>query len=278
MAVQGFDDFKQRVSNPSASVVNAVSSLPSGNASHQDHAYMSGWSQSSAAATPEKPGTNPTTAVVLDYTDTNNIADSIWHPAEVVERTMIASIAMNMDTSSLTPTSGLLIDRLSHQGGLVANITTLQTTNLPTAPLTRYTDGVGVFCAIHWHAAGSTTNAVISVKYTNERGESGRDGAFYCADTPVLDCLQLMLMADGDTGVRSVESIQLDVSTGSAGNIGITLFKPLCHIPYLASPVLATDLVGWNQSIDPQAHLEIVWANGTSAIVGMVTQISYMDV
>jgi len=40
-----------------------------------------------------------------------------------------------------------------------------------------------------------------------------------------------MSLADGDTGVRSVEGVTVAATTGTAGNFGVTLFKPIFMMP-----------------------------------------------
>ena len=49
-----------------------------------------------------------------------------------------------------------------------------------------------------------------------------------------------MALADGDLGVRSVESVTVTATTGTAGNFGITLFKPLIALPVPMSSYLLT--------------------------------------
>jgi hypothetical protein len=39
------------------------------------------------------------------------------------------------------------------------------------------------------------------------------------------------LLASGDSGVRSVQSVQLSISTGTAGNFGLTLLRRIAEIP-----------------------------------------------
>lgn len=138
----------------------------------------------------------------------------------------------------ITPTnfgSLMLIDRLSHQGGLSGTSVTTQTTNLPTAALPRYTSGEGVMMALEIYSAlGSTTAANATVSYTNQAGVSGRTSkiaiiggsADFNASRFIIIPLQ-----DDDTGVRSVQSVTLSANTGSAGNFGVTLFKPLLLFP-----------------------------------------------
>lgn len=130
----------------------------------------------------------------------------------------------------------ILCDRLSHQGGLSGFVSTPQTTNLPTAALTRYTSGAGVFAAIEIYTAVGSTATTATVSYTNQAGTSGRTSkavAFGGANNNAASQFFPLPLADGDTGVQAVASLTLAAGTATAGNIGITLFKPLMLLPNL---------------------------------------------
>lgn len=124
-----------------------------------------------------------------------------------------------------------IIDRLSHQGGLVANTTATQTTNLPTAALTRYTNGIGVMIGITIYSSFTLTTT-ISLTYTNQSGVNGRTSPAI-AFSGNIGNFYVVPLQQGDTGVRSVESVTLAAASANVGNFGIMLFKPVCM---LASP------------------------------------------
>lgn len=144
----------------------------------------------------------------------------------------------------------ILCDRLSHQGGLSGIVTTPQTTNLPTAALTRYTSGVGVMCGLEIYTAVGTTATTVTASYTNQAGTAGQttlavpfggNGAGATARRIVL-----LPNAAGDNGFRAVASVTVLATTGTAGNFGVTLFKPLLFLPhgqsegFLANVVMGT--------------------------------------
>lgn len=138
-----------------------------------------------------------------------------------------AEIGTRYGTASTTM---LLVDRLSHSGGLSGTVTTAQTTNLPTAALTRYTSGEGVMMAILIQTGIGGTATTISVSYTNSAGTSGRTSP----SIPLGGNNQeygmrviILPLEVGDTGVRSVESVTLAATTGAAGDFGIVLFRPI---------------------------------------------------
>jgi hypothetical protein len=142
--------------------------------------------------------------------------------------------------------SHLVCDRLSHQGGLSGTAAGAQTTNLPTAALTRYTSGVGVFAALEIYSTVGTTATTVTASYTNESGSSGRTSpamAFGGTNEREVGRIVVLPLQSGDVGVRSVESVTLAGTTGSVGNFGVTLFRPLAFMP-------AANIGGWNYLYD----------------------------
>jgi len=141
----------------------------------------------------------------------------------------------------------IVVDLLNVSGGLSAILTTEQTTGLPTAPLTRYFSGEGVFAGlITWEAIGSASTTV-SINYTYQNGISERTSPLASFSTNIgadrnVARIFLMPLASGDTGVQSVKSVTLSSSTGTAGNFGVILFKPLSMIA-LNNETVAFDAV-----------------------------------
>jgi hypothetical protein len=78
-----------------------------------------------------------------------------------------------------------------------------------------------------------TTQTTVTVSYTNSAGVSGRistattiGGGFY-REVGVLLPIPLQ---GADKGIRSIESVTVAGTTGSAGNFGVCMFKPLAMI------------------------------------------------
>jgi hypothetical protein len=118
---------------------------------------------------------------------------------------------------------------------LSGTVTTAQTTNLPTAALTRYTSGVGVMASLEITTAVGTTATTATVSYTNSAGVAGRTSpavTFGGTNDRQASQVQLVPLQAGDVGVRSVESVTLAASTGTAGAFGVTLFRPLAALPW----------------------------------------------
>jgi len=169
---------------------------------------------------------NPTTSIALDKNSDYSIG-----PIPDTASGKINILGARINTSGAAGMSLMWMDLLNISGGLNATLTTQQTTNLPTAALTRYTSGEGVWIALVIHTQIGTTATTITVSYTNQAGTSGRT-------TPVVTfgstgyrearSFIILPLQAGDTGVRSVESVTLAATTGTAGAFGVALFKPVC--------------------------------------------------
>lgn len=166
-------------------------------------------------------GSAPTTAAVPTRSTTGAMGQN--NPA-ANQHIVRASI------NGQSPSVWWLVDRLSHQGGLSGTATGAQTTNLPTAALTRYTDGVGVLMGLTIYTQIGVSATTVTCSYTNEGGTAGRTSlATDFGGTSFREASRLILMPlqEGDSGVRSVESVTLAASTGTVGNFGVTLFRPI---------------------------------------------------
>lgn len=183
-------------------------------------------------------GSTPSTAAALSGTSTGaRLLSRTYKAPSSVER-WLARISAQHYFNGGGVAEGLLIDRLSHQGGLSGTVTTAQTTNLPTAALTRYTSGVGVMIGLEIYTQIGTTATTVTVSYTNQAGTSGRTSlarVFGGTNFREVNRIMPIPLADGDTGARSVESVTVLATTGTAGNFGVTLYKPLVVLPPLAA-------------------------------------------
>jgi hypothetical protein len=167
----------------------------------------------------------PTASVALDKTAAQSIG-----PIPGATSGKLQILGGRFNTSSTAGATVVAIDLLNVSGGLSGTVTTEQTTNLPTAALTRHTGGDGVMIGIVIYTAVGTTATTISVRYTNQAGTANRVstvtafGATGFREAARL--IQIPLQA-GDTGARSVEGVTVTATTGTAGNFGVCLFKPL---------------------------------------------------
>jgi hypothetical protein len=120
------------------------------------------------------------------------------------------------------------LDRLVHHGGLSGVVTTEQTTNLPTAALPRYTSGEGVHAFLEIYSPVGVTATTVTVRYTNSAGTPNRTSqaaVFGGTGNREASVLIPIMLAAGDTGIRSVEGVTVLATTGAAGNFGVTLAR-----------------------------------------------------
>lgn len=130
----------------------------------------------------------------------------------------------------------MLVDRLAQIGGLSGTVTTAQTVSFPS--LTRYTNGVGVLAAVEISTAVGATATTLTMNYTNQAGTSGQISqpiVFGGSLNNAARVTQPISLALGDSGVQAVASVTVLATTGTAGNFGITLYKPLAMWPSMSA-------------------------------------------
>lgn len=165
-----------------------------------------------------------TTPVTLDKTSAESIG-----PIPLIESGSLQLLGATLKSSGISGLSVILVDLLNLQGGIDSSITGSQTTNLPTAALTRYTSGVGVMAGVYIQNQVGATATTFTVSYTNQAGTSGQTStATVIGGTLFREAGSIIPipLAAGDTGVKSVDSIDLAASLGGIA-IGVCLFKPL---------------------------------------------------
>lgn len=212
MAVSTYTDYLTRL-NQTVDVVFQKNMISAASA------YSSSWTRAQNA------GATPSTSVAP--TDTTTGAMNL--ETEIGKATNQYVIAGFAGVSGSTG-QFIICDRLSHSGGLSGIVTTAQTTNLPTAALTRYTSGAGVMIGLEMYTSIGATATTATVSYTNQSGTSGRTTKdVVVGGSGLANAGRIILcpLQDGDTGVQSVQSVTLAATTGTAGDFGVTLFKPL---------------------------------------------------
>lgn len=131
-----------------------------------------------------------------------------------------------------------IYDRVWSCSGFSGTVTTAQAvTGFPT--LTRPdSNGTGLEIWIECYTATGATASFITVQYTNQAGTSGRNtvSTAHIISMPANRMYQVPLQS-GDKGVRSVQSVTLSSTTGSAGNFGVTLMERIATIPLTTANV-----------------------------------------
>lgn len=175
---------------------------------------------------------DPGTVATSAETYTNTTVGAVGQP-DPVGSYYLVSASFALHDSQAGGGSGaalVLIDRLVTVGGLVGNVITAQTVNTPSLP--RYTTGAGVWAMVEGFGnSGSAGNVTMS--YTNQAGTASRTSKAI-GFTAGQNSARIIPLQATDTGVRSVQSATLTASTGTAGNWGITLFRPITFLPLAA--------------------------------------------
>jgi len=165
----------------------------------------------------------------------------------------------------------MLVDRLVHHGGLSGIVAGSQATNLPTATIPRGTGSyTGIMAAIEIYGAIGTTTSLVSGSYLNQNGSVSTFKATTIGTGVFNKVGQMIILPlyDGDTGVQQVNNIALSVSTATAGNFGVTLFRPLMTwaIPNIGGQQLVFDAITSNAmqltAIENGACLHYIWMTG----------------
>jgi len=124
----------------------------------------------------------------------------------------------------------VLYDRLADISGLSGTVTTAQ--NTTGLSVTRYTgtESVGNQIWLEIYTIVGATGTTATVSYTNQAGTSGRTSkAVVFGGTGRREATRHIRvpLADGDTGVRSVESVTLAATTGTAGDFGVVIAREI---------------------------------------------------
>lgn len=129
-----------------------------------------------------------------------------------------------------------LYDRLLHTSGLSGSAITLQTVN--TIPFTRggpegFINGEDVELFLEVYAALGTVAANLTVNYTDPGGTARSSVVALAATTlnSIARMWRIPTYDGGFKGFKSVQSVQLSISTGAAGNWGLTFARRLAELP-----------------------------------------------
>jgi hypothetical protein len=184
-------------------------------------------------------------------------------------------------------TSGVFIlyDRLYHIGGLSGTSTADQTVqgSTPSPALTRNTGGAGNFAFAEIYTIVGTTATNITMTYTNQAGTTGQTAVTFIGSTAAREVTRAIRfpLAAGDTGIRAVEKVKLTATTGTLGNFGITIARPIAWIP-----VGAAGTGGWRDyttglpgipAIDPDACLSLLHIPGAALATELYGAMTFVE-
>lgn len=204
----------------------------------------------------------------------NDITALMYVPLSNSKQMWIGDLEFSLGcVTAGTRVSAVLYDRLVHSGGLVGNVTTEQTTNLPTATLPRYTSAVGVIPFLECYTTIGTVTTTATIRYTNQDGTANRVSQAVAIVTNInnsSDCLTAFPLQDGDTGCQSVQGFTMAGASTSAGVMGITLMKRLVGMPPDTGSMVERQayrsclLGGGVVEVMAGAYLQMVWTCSTS--------------
>jgi hypothetical protein len=123
----------------------------------------------------------------------------------------------------------VLADRLYHSSGFSGTNTGVQSVTSPPALTRPDNTGANNELWIEWYAATGSGSYNLSVIYKDQLGNS-QTTTFAFQVSPAVGQMQPVPLVAGSTGVRSITSVQLSGSTGTAGNFGLTILRRLGEI------------------------------------------------
>lgn len=145
------------------------------------------------------------------------------------------------------PSQLMLVDMQGYYPGISMNVATLQT--LTGTPTLRYTNGDGIRASLVVVTTAGATAHNLSMTYTNQAGTGSRalPVTVSCTASAITPHVThsgtaannygpFLPLASGDSGIQSVQSVQLSAASG-AGTAALVLYKPLLTIPLVAASI-----------------------------------------
>ncbi len=179
------------------------------------------------------------------------------------------------------PGTLIVYDRLLHIGGLNGTLTTAQTV---AGSLTRNTGGVGNQIWVEIYTLIGTTATTITASYTNQAGTAGQTTVAASIGAAGLNEPQRIIplpLASGDNGVRAVASVTLAATTGTAGNFGVTIARPLLSVVVPAGGVGSVrDAISGLpsiQKVDTDACLALAWLAAGTTVPQFMGLLHFVD-
>jgi len=227
--------------------------------------YYSSWT---LPGLPSPPTTFPTTqAVPTDATQGALNIGMINAPGGGTLR------LMNWGQIFSSAATDTLYVRCVHMGGLVMNVTTLQSLTIDltaanTAGLCALDGSDVVWFLEVYTAGGATSPGTITITYTNQAGTGSKTTTITGAASffPVSKLIPIAVLASGDTSIKSIQSIQTSGNSGTAGNLGIVAMKRLSPPMYSGGnfgPYMDYAALGF-PAVPADACIQIVSFAGTT--------------
>lgn len=223
-----------------------------------------GWSSAWNAAGTPATGANPSSGIAGDV-PTNATLGALPLVNAASGTLSLARLFGVVTTAAGTRGTVLLYDRLWHNSGISATLTTAQTIN--SVALTR-PDANGARVEAWWqtYAAMGAGTPGVTLTYTDQAGNTGNTGlSGALATTMAAGRTGPFSMASGDTGVRSIQTWQAD-ATFTSGTIGLVLRRRIATLAVTHDGDIVTlDALGCALApIDAGSCLELVMLAGVT--------------
>lgn len=147
---------------------------------------------------------------------------------------MISYIGRMFLLSANSATDIQVHDRLEAMGGLSGTVTTAQTVGVDITD-GALVDRIGAAdysdCQwwLEWYADTGSTAVTATVTYTDRLGNTGKTATVSMSATRRTGMMLPIIPSDG-IPIRSVETVQLSATTGTAGNFGVTATRALSGV------------------------------------------------
>ena len=182
--------------------------------------------------------------------------------------------------SSLAAMTVEIHDRFMHMGGLNGTLTTAQTAgvdiaaNLASSNMAarigdaNYSD---IQWWLEWYTATGATAVTATVGVTYNDGSTGTLSAALAATRPasfMLPLNGLIPAADSGKYIRSVNTVTLSATTGTAGSFGVTATRPRMTLPLNISnktEVADWQMLGFPEIINSSCLFPLVLTSATSS-------------
>jgi hypothetical protein len=193
--------------------------------------YTSCWLLNHLAGNGSAPG-----ATARNPTNSTDGALPFTNPATGYKKYLIGS-----QVTSVNSGPHILADRLADISGLSGTVTTAQ--NTTSLSVSRYTgtEAAGNRIFLEIYSVVGTTPTTVTASYTNENGVSGRTTqavTFGGSGKREVGRMIYLPFQAGDFGARSVQSVTVLATTGTAGDFGVTIVRPIT--PMLSSSIMFT--------------------------------------
>lgn len=175
-----------------------------------------------------------------------------------------------LDVAGATNGQLIIYDRVWACSGFATNTTSLQSITTP-GDVGRYSTFEGIELWLEVYSAPGATGATWTIGYSNQANTSGRSAVYaHPANAESVGQMMPVAFQAGDVGVRSPTSFQCSVSSGTAGDIGLTLLRRVATIPIRADGVAldAFDL-GLDRVLDDACLAMLVFCTATNT--GLIT-------